>query len=195
MGEVVDHSDDAQYRCGIDVALKRFVVEADVAAGDRRFEGRAGFGHAVDDFAELPHHFGMFGIAEVEAVCRRQRPSAGADDIAARFSDHQLGAFARILRHAESRTVERHRRAPSSCLSRESRRRPSRGRPSCSIAPCGRIAARPIDGCTDWAATPRVSEVHSQGVLPSRNFWIVASSLPSRKAYRSIGEIGMLAGG
>src|SRR5712692_7107881 len=65
---VVENSKDANDRRRVDRFAKRFVVEADVAAGDGRTEGGAGFGEAVDGLAELPHHLGLFGAAEIEAI-------------------------------------------------------------------------------------------------------------------------------
>src|SRR6266853_960480 len=67
-GGVVENAEDADDRRWIDRLAESFVVEADVAASDGRAEGSAGFGEAVDGFAELPHHFGLFGAAEVEAI-------------------------------------------------------------------------------------------------------------------------------
>ena len=43
MREVFDQADHAEHRRRIDVFAERFVVEADIAAGDRRAEGDAGF--------------------------------------------------------------------------------------------------------------------------------------------------------
>src|SRR6202043_2912123 len=65
---IVENAKDADDRRGIDRFAESFVVEADVAAGDGRAEGGAGFGEAVDGFAELPHHFGLFRAAEIEAI-------------------------------------------------------------------------------------------------------------------------------
>src|SRR5258708_31008821 len=67
-GGVAENAEDADDRRWIDGFAESFVVEADVAAGNGRAEGSAGFGEAVDGFAELPHHFGLFGAAEVEAI-------------------------------------------------------------------------------------------------------------------------------
>ena len=43
-------SDDADHWRGTDRLAERFVVEADIAAGDRRLEEGACFGHAFDGF-------------------------------------------------------------------------------------------------------------------------------------------------
>src|SRR6266705_3553908 len=67
-GGVVENAEDADDRRWIDRLAESFVVEADVAASDGRAEGGVGFGEAVNGFAELPHHFGFFRAAEVEAV-------------------------------------------------------------------------------------------------------------------------------
>ena len=62
------------------------VVEADVAADDRDAEGAARLGHAVDGLGQLPHHLGVLGVAEVEAVDDGQRPGADAGQV-----EHRLG--------------------------------------------------------------------------------------------------------
>ncbi len=61
-------ADDADHRRGIDAFAQRLVVQADVAAGDRRLEEAAGFGHAFDRFHQLRHDLGPLGIAEVQVV-------------------------------------------------------------------------------------------------------------------------------
>src|SRR6266851_3114444 len=71
---VFEHAEHADDRRWIDRLAESFVVEADVAAGDGGAEGGAGFAETVDGFAELPHHFGLFGAAEIEAI----RGGAGA---------------------------------------------------------------------------------------------------------------------
>src|SRR6185437_12741497 len=63
---VFENSENAENRRGINRAAKSFVIEAYVAAGDGRVEGAAGFSDAINCLAELAHHFGLFGIAEVE---------------------------------------------------------------------------------------------------------------------------------
>ncbi len=75
---------------------KSVVIEADVAAGDGNVEGAAGFSDAIDGFAELPHHFGLFGIAEIEAIGGGQRDARRCSDIARSFGDGMHRANARI---------------------------------------------------------------------------------------------------
>src|SRR5260370_11083338 len=75
-GGVVENAEDADDRRWIDRLAESFVVEADVAASDGRAEGGAGCGEAVDGFTELPHHFGLFGTAEVEAIRGGDGPRA-----------------------------------------------------------------------------------------------------------------------
>src|SRR6266852_6915442 len=82
---VFDHAEDADDRRGVDRFAESFVVEADVAAGDGRVEGGAGFGEAVDGFAELPHHLGLFWAAEVQAICGGDGTRAAASDVAGGF--------------------------------------------------------------------------------------------------------------
>ena len=74
--EVVDEAEHADDRRRVDVVARGLVVEADVAADDRDAERPARLGHAVDRLGELPHHLGMLGVAEVEAVDERERPRA-----------------------------------------------------------------------------------------------------------------------
>src|SRR6266849_2355779 len=95
-GGVVENTEDANDRGGVDGFAEGFVVEADVAAGDRRAEGGAGFGDAVDGFAELPHHFGLFGAAEVEAIRGGDGARAAGGHVAGGFGDGMHRADARI---------------------------------------------------------------------------------------------------
>src|SRR5690348_11422304 len=67
-GGVVEDTENADDRRRVDRLAQRLVVKADVAAGDGRAEGSAGFREAVDGFRELPHHFGLFRTTEVEAI-------------------------------------------------------------------------------------------------------------------------------
>src|SRR4030095_12871326 len=96
--EIVYDSHNANHGRWIDIAVERFVIKADVAASDGRAKSVAGLSHSIHNFAELPHHFGMFRISEVETVGRGERTSAGADNVAAGLRHHKLCAFARILR-------------------------------------------------------------------------------------------------
>src|SRR6267143_995976 len=115
---VVENAEDADDRRRIDGFAKSFVVEADVAAGDGRAEGGAGFGEAVDGFAELPHHFGFFGAAEIEAIRGGDGPRAAAGYVAGRFRDGVHGANARIQLAPAAVAVrgERERALDDSCL-------------------------------------------------------------------------------
>src|SRR5258708_36170049 len=93
---VVENAEDADDRRWIDRFAESFVVEADVAAGDGSAEGGAGFGEAVDGFAELPHHFGLFGAAKIEAIRGGDGPRAATSHVAGRFGDRVHCANARI---------------------------------------------------------------------------------------------------
>src|SRR5258708_36087268 len=86
-GGVVEDAEDADDGSGVDGFAESLIVKADVAAGDRRAEGGAGFGEAVDGFAELPHHFGLFGAAEVEAIRSGDRTRAARGHVAGGFGD------------------------------------------------------------------------------------------------------------
>src|SRR5882762_1964537 len=93
---VIENAEDADDRRWIDGFAESFVIEADVAAGDGRAEGGAGLGEAVDGFAELPHHFGFFGAAEIEAIRGGDGPRAACGDVAGRFRNGVHGSHARI---------------------------------------------------------------------------------------------------
>src|ERR1700687_3704769 len=93
---VVENAKDADDRRRVDGFADGFVVEADVAAGDGRAEGGAGFGEAVDGFAELPHHFGLFGAAEVEAIGGGDGSRATGGYVAGGFGDGMHRAYAGI---------------------------------------------------------------------------------------------------
>src|SRR5437899_803181 len=67
-GNVVENAEHADDGSGIDRFAEGFVVEADVASGDGRAESQRSFGYAVDHLRKLPHDFGLFRAAEVEAV-------------------------------------------------------------------------------------------------------------------------------
>src|SRR5437879_2475370 len=93
---VVENAEDADDWRWVDRLAESFVIEADIAAGDGRVEGGAGFGEAVDGFAELPHHFGFLGAAEIEAVRGGDGTRAARGHVAGGFGDGVHGANARI---------------------------------------------------------------------------------------------------
>ena len=94
--EIVEQTDHCHDGRGVDVGAPRFVVEAHIATDDRQPERFAGLGDALHHFGERPHHLGMLGIAEVEAVDQRERRASRARDIASGFENHQPAAGARI---------------------------------------------------------------------------------------------------
>src|SRR6266849_6491250 len=93
---VVENAEDADDRRGVDGFAEGFVVEADVAAGDGGAEGGAGFGEAVNGFAELPHYFWLLGAAKIEAIRGGDGTRTAAGHVAGRFRDRVHGADARI---------------------------------------------------------------------------------------------------
>ena len=117
-GDIVKDAEHADHGRRVDGFAEGFVVEADVAAGDGRAEGGAGFGEAVDSFAELPHHLGLFRAAEIEAIRGGDRPRAAAGHIARGFGDRVHGANARIQLAPATIAVggERQRAFCESCL-------------------------------------------------------------------------------
>ena len=66
--DVVVHAQHADHRRRVDRDVAGLVVEADVAAGDRQAQLAAAVGQAADGLGELPHHLGLLGGAEVQAV-------------------------------------------------------------------------------------------------------------------------------
>src|SRR5207253_9022500 len=60
-----DNTDDGR---GVDAFAEGFIVEADVAAGDRGVEEAAGVGHALDRLHQLRHDLGPVRVAEALAV-------------------------------------------------------------------------------------------------------------------------------
>ena len=82
--EQPDHADGRRRR---DRAPLGLVVEAHVAADHRHAQRDTRVADAAHRLGELPHHLGLLGIAEVEAVGDAERLGAGADDVARAF-DH-----------------------------------------------------------------------------------------------------------
>src|SRR5256884_3190785 len=86
-GNVVENAEHADDGSGIDRFAEGFVVEADVASGDGRAESQRSFGYAVDHLRKLPHDFGLFRAAEVEAVRGGERTRAARGNVARGFRD------------------------------------------------------------------------------------------------------------
>ena len=108
----------------------RLVVEAHVAADDRQPERLARLGDALDDLGERPHHLGMLGVAEVEAVDERERRARPRTRHCARLRSRRAGRRC-ADRAGRTGPCRRSRApAPSSCPSRAAppRRRPARRR-------------------------------------------------------------------
>ena len=87
----------------IDRAVGALVVEADVAAGDRRVEGAATLGQAADRFPQLPEDLRVARAAEIEVVSGAQRDGAGAGQVSRRLGHGQLAAFVRVQRRRRRR--------------------------------------------------------------------------------------------
>src|SRR6202795_1734351 len=90
---VVQNAENAYGWRGIDRFAERLVVEAYVAAGNGRAEIVAGYGQAVDRFAELPHDIRLFRAAEVQAIGRRDGTRTAARYVARGFGHgvHRAG--------------------------------------------------------------------------------------------------------
>src|SRR5271166_2900375 len=94
-GGVVENAENADHRRWVNGFAEGFVVEADVAAGDRRAKFGTGDSKAVDGFAELPHNVRFFRATEIEAIRRSNRACAGGGDVAGSFGDgvHRADAW------------------------------------------------------------------------------------------------------
>ena len=108
LGDVVENADDAEHRRGIDAFAAGLVVERNVAAGDGRAEGGAGFGDAVDGGGELGHDLRLFRIAEVEAVGGGHGSCAGHGHLARGFGHGVHGAELGIEIRPAAVAVEGH---------------------------------------------------------------------------------------
>jgi len=62
----------------------------------RGSERPAGLGDAVDRFGQLPHHRGVLGVPEIEAVDERGGARADTGDVEGRLGDRRSGAGARV---------------------------------------------------------------------------------------------------
>src|SRR5207249_1538618 len=74
------------YRRWVDRLPVRFVVKRDVAGNDRYGKSVAGFDDAPHGLLQLKVDVGAFRVTEVQAVGDRDRPGAGASQVAASFS-------------------------------------------------------------------------------------------------------------
>src|SRR6266516_861095 len=95
-GGVFENAQHANDRRGIDRFSEGFVIEADVPASDRRAQRGASFADSIDRLRKLPHQFGLFRAAEIEAVRGRDGPRAAASHVARRFRDGVHRAHTRI---------------------------------------------------------------------------------------------------
>ena len=75
----------------------------------------ARLGHAVDDLGELPHHLGVLGVAEVEAVDERARSAPAHDDVARGFEHREPAAGARVEPAEAAVAVGRERERAVAC--------------------------------------------------------------------------------
>ena len=92
-GDVGDHPDRADRGRRQDAAAGALVVERDVAGDDREVERATGFADALHAADELPHHLGLFRIAEVEVVGHRARQGARGGDVAPGLGYRLLAAL------------------------------------------------------------------------------------------------------
>ncbi len=88
--DVLVHAEHPDDRGRLDRHAAGLVVEADVPAGDRRAQGQAAVGQPAHGLGELPHHAGVLGRAEVEAVGHRQRPGAGHRHVPVCLAEREL---------------------------------------------------------------------------------------------------------
>ena len=94
--DVLEQADDPDLRRRGDRAAGRFVVERDVAAGDRQAERAARVAHAPDGLRQLPERLGPGRVAVVEAVRHAERPRPGDRHVAGRLRDAHRGPEPRV---------------------------------------------------------------------------------------------------
>ena len=75
-----------------------FIIEADVAADYRNFQGFAGRPHAVNGLDELPHHLRLLGVAKIEAVGQGHRPGPADGEIARALGNRNRRPALRVER-------------------------------------------------------------------------------------------------
>ena len=113
---ILEQPDHAEHGRRVNGFAFRFVVEADVSAGDRDAEGAARVADAAHRLGKLPHDLRPFGIAEVEVVGGADRLAARARDIARRFGDGEHRAAIGIEITEAAVAIDRDRQAPATCL-------------------------------------------------------------------------------
>ena len=96
VADIFEDAENAEDWSWVNGLTEGFVVEADVAAGDGNLQCFAGFADSFDGFAELKHHFGALGIAEIEAIGGGDGIGARARDVAGGLGDGVHGPEARI---------------------------------------------------------------------------------------------------
>ena len=110
-GDVVEDPEHADDRGRQDRRVAGAVVEGHVAAGDGDAELAAAVGQTAAGLGERPHHLGVLGGAEVQAVGHGHRHRAGRGDVAAGLGQRQLRAGVGVEGGEAARTVQRHRDA------------------------------------------------------------------------------------
>ena len=91
MGSISDGSNHGDGRSGVDRPGRAFVVEADVAPGDRDAEGAASLGNSLHGGTELVEVLGLVGIAEIEIVGDADRNGSGAGKVAGALGNGNTG--------------------------------------------------------------------------------------------------------
>ena len=107
--DVVDRAEHRDHRRRVDRHVAGLVVEADVAARHRDAEFEAAVGQALDSLRELPHHLGVLGRPEVQAVAHRDRGRAGHRDVAVRLGERELRSPVRVEVAVPPVRIGRHR--------------------------------------------------------------------------------------
>ena len=103
-----EQSHDADDRRRVDGAAVGLIVEADVAAGDRRVQRAAGLADALHGLRKLPHDRRAFGVAEVQTVGCGQGARSGAGDVARRLGDRQHRSTLRVEIGVPAIPIDRH---------------------------------------------------------------------------------------
>jgi hypothetical protein len=111
-GDVVNgfnQTHDADNWRWIDAFAESLVVEAHIAARHGSFENPGRFGHAVNDFTELPHDFGLLRVAKIEAVGCRQRQRSNTNQVPATFGHSNLGTTLGVPPTIAAIAIQAHR--------------------------------------------------------------------------------------
>ena len=105
---VIHNTHHADHRRGVDALAEGLVVQADVAARNRRLKVPAGLPHPLDGGYELGHDLRLFRIAEVQAIGGADRFGSDGREVPAAFGNGQSRSFLRVERTVTAVAVQCH---------------------------------------------------------------------------------------